>query len=86
VFDDEDETRLHAGVQTRGCSTFGEQRPTSHANRNRVEDLPLDVAELAGGGQRCRPSIEDWIQGSGTECVSNDLSGRSGGGDRAAAP
>ena len=49
VLDDEDETRFYPRVQTRGCRTFGEQRSTSYADRNRAGDFSLHAAQLADG-------------------------------------
>jgi hypothetical protein len=60
VFDDEDETRFYPRVQTRGCCTFGEQRSTSHADRNRTGDFSLHAAQLAGGCEWWSTSIQGW--------------------------
>jgi hypothetical protein len=60
VFDDEDETRFYPRVQTRGCCTFGEQRSTSHADRNRAGDFSLHAAQLAGGCEWWSTSIQGW--------------------------
>jgi hypothetical protein len=85
VFDGEDKTGLYPRVQTRGCCTFGEQRSTSHADRNGTRDFSLHAAQLAGGCEWWSTSIQSWEQNAIAQRLSHGLSGRSGGGDRAAA-
>lgn len=49
VFDAEDETRVHPGVQTRGRGAVGEQRPTTDADCSRTRDPTLYAETVAHG-------------------------------------
>jgi hypothetical protein len=86
VFDDEDEARLHTGIQAGGCGASGKQRSAPHAGRDGAGDLPFNAAQLADRCARRYHSIEGWLEGFCDQFVPDGVSSRSGGGDRAAAP
>ena len=52
MFDGEDETGVHARVQTRSGRPAGEQRPAADAGRGRAWDPALDVAAVACHAER----------------------------------
>ena len=80
--DGEDETRVHARVQTRSGRLAGEQRPAADAGRGRARDSALDAEAVARHAERGpTPAAAGRIDG---ECATKPgrLAVRSGRRDR----
>jgi len=85
VFDDKDEAGFHIRVQARGRCSAGEQWPATHADRDRAGDLSLHAEELAGPHPWSSTPVQSYIQPGYNRSSIRDLTGRSGGGNRAVA-
>lgn len=59
VFDGQDETRVHPGVQTRGGGAAGKQRPAADADRSRTWDPTLHAEAVLHGADRWLPTTAD---------------------------
>jgi len=82
VFDDEDETGVHAGVQARGGGPAGEQWPTADADRGRTRDSTVHAEAMAhDADERLPTAAAGRITGSRARELGR-ISVRPGGRDR----